>query len=189
MQAFTPTSASPIHYSKEAIGFLVAGSILALIICIAWAYIHHKGGPKEILRADRESRKAQREACDIEMAQAESHAKLAAIYENQLQQRRAQNKKVEEEKEVQEAAQELINAVMIANGLVGSVVTPPQRVDFGENFHKEFDGELHAPGMKQMHVQHGKVVREDSMDLSVEPVIDPMSFMVGRGKHMAVLYR
>jgi hypothetical protein len=153
MQAFTPTSASPIHYSKEAIGFLVAGSILALIICIAWAYIHHKGGPKEILRADRESRKAQREACDIEMAQAESHAKLAAIYENQLQQRRA------------------------------------QRVDFGENFHKEFDGELHAPGMKQMHVQHGKVVREDSMDLSVEPVIDPMSFMVGRGKHMAVLYR
>lgn len=51
-----------------------------------------------MLRAHRESRKAQREACDIEMTQAESHAKLAAIHENQLQQRRAQNKKLEEEK-------------------------------------------------------------------------------------------
>lgn len=132
-----------------------------------------------MLRVYREQRKAKSEACDIELAQAENYARLVAIHE--YQQRRAQTKARQE-------AQEIVTAVTTANGLVGSVVTPPQRVKFEEERNKEFDETIHVPRKKQMHVQKGKVVRKDSIDVSLEPAFDPMSFTMGRGKDMTALY-
>lgn len=129
-----------------------------------------------MLRAHRERRKAKRQARDIEMAQAEVRVDRAAVQE--YMQRIAQKE-----------TQDTMDVLMMANRLVGGVVTPPQRVDSREDWDKEFDEELRAQRMKQLHVQKGKVVRKDSMDLEIEPAIDPMSFPVGRGKDMAALYR
>ena len=102
----------------------------------------------------------------------------------EYEQRVAQNKKREEEKK----AQETIDAVTMANGLVGSIMTPLQRVDFREHWTKDSDEVLHTQSMKQLYVQQGKVVKKYSMDLSVELVINPMSLPIGRGKDMAALY-
>lgn len=187
MEAFATPSTSPSHYSKEVIGLLIGTGIFALMICIAWGYIYYKGGPKEMLRVRRERRKAKREARDIEMALAEDRADRAAVQE--YKQRVARNKKQEEEKEAHEAAQETIEAVTMANGLVGSVVTPPQRVDLKEDWNKEFDEELSAQRMKQLHVQQGKTLEKDWVALSDVPAIDPMSLTMGRGQDMAALYR
>ncbi|KAF3041895.1 hypothetical protein E8E12_005491 [Didymella heteroderae] len=128
-----------------------------------------EGEPKEMLRVCRERRKAKREARDIEMAQAEDRADRAAVQE--YEQRVAQNKKREEEKK----AQETIDAVTMANGLVGSIMTPLQRVDFREHWTKDSDEVLHTQSMKQLYVQQGKVVKKYSMDLSVELVINPIA--------------
>ena len=168
-----PPSASPSHYSKEATGVLIGAGVFALVICIAWGYIYHKGGPKEMLRAYLERRKAKPEVHDIEMARAENVAKLVAVHN--YERRREQNK-------ARQNAEETINTVTMANGLVGSMVTPPQRVDFRQDWDKGFE-------MQRVHVQQGKAVRKDSMDLAIEPAVDPMSFATERGKDVAALYR
>jgi hypothetical protein len=192
METFAPRSDTSSHHFRMAIGFGISAGSLLLVLCIAGGYMHYKGGPTEMLRVRRERLKAKAKARDIEMAQAEDRADRAAVQE--YKQRMAQYKKQEEAKE----AQKTIEAVTMANGLVGSVVTPPQRVDLKESpgerkespdKQKNFDEDLYAQRIKQFCVQQGKMVKKNSLDLSAEPVVDPMSFTMGRGKEMAALYR
>lgn len=182
MEAFATPSASPSHYSKEAIGFAVGAGALFLVLCIGWAYIHHHhGGPTKMLRVRREYRESKRKACDIEMAEAADKADRVAVQEY---------KKMMTEKKTQEAnkqARDMIEAVEKGNDLVGTMPKPPQCVDLDEELRpqqKEFDEKLCAERTKQLHVKEGKVVVKDSLDLA----IDPISCMVGSGKDMAVLY-
>ncbi|KAF3043328.1 hypothetical protein E8E11_003439 [Didymella keratinophila] len=176
MDVFAAPSSPPSHYSKEVIDFFIPAGVFALLTCIAWAYVHLDGGPKEMLRAYCEQRKAKLEIHGIEMARAENVAKLVAVHK--YQRRREQD-------EAQQKAQETINTVTMATGLVGSVVTPPHCVYTRD----DRDETLHAQRMKQLHLEDGRVVRKSSMDSSVEPMIDPMSFTAGRGKDLAALYR
>ncbi|KAJ4377139.1 hypothetical protein N0V86_006580 [Didymella sp. IMI 355093] len=185
MKPFAPRSDTSPHHSMTALGFGISAGVLLLLFCMASAYIHYKGGPTEMLRARRERLIAKAKARDIEMAQAEDRADRVAVQE--YKQRMAQHKNQEEEKE----ARKTIKAVTMANGLVGSVVIPPQRVDLKESpgKQKDFDEDLYAQRIKQLCFQQGKMVKKNLLDLSVEPAVDPMSFTMGRGKEMAALYR
>ncbi|KAF9693291.1 hypothetical protein EKO04_008571 [Ascochyta lentis] len=127
MEAFAPPSASPSHYSPEAIGFLVGAGALALVLIIMWVYIASQGGPSQMLRSFRRRREAKRKARDMEMA--ERDANTTGV----LAQEQAERDQEEDQKAARQEALDLLNSLMANNNLVGSKLPKrPEAVDFDE---------------------------------------------------------
>ncbi|KZM18621.1 hypothetical protein ST47_g10217 [Ascochyta rabiei] len=127
MEAFAPPSASPSHYSPEAIGFLFGAGALVLILIILWVYIAAEGGPSETLRSFRGRREAKRKALDIEMAE------RTADIDRVLAQGEVDKELEEEQKIARQEALNLLNGLMANNNLVGSTLPArPKAVDFRE---------------------------------------------------------
>lgn len=184
MEAFTPTSSSPSHYSSQAIGFLIGAGAVVLIIIIFWVYIAHQDGPSQMLRSYRERKEATRKARDIELAEGAANSDRVSKNEPFDKQRDSEQIATRQE------ALDQLNGLYQANKLVGSTLpSRPQQVNFDEERVEEQREEerlcrvqkgeqLRAMALK--HEQEGRRMREEFLGRDRPHARDKKVFVVSK---------
>lgn len=146
MESFKHPSGSPPPYSSIIVGAIIGSVAISLVLIIAVIYIYQRGGPKAMLRARRERRKARKNAHDLEMA---TNSKRIVTEDR-------------ERKVVQQQAMETLEGLYQANTLVG--LPPPVHV-------KQNGGSRVGPGKIDEEKCKG-----EGMDEFVDVALDPMSY-------------